>query len=79
MKARTYTGYPLGRIAAGIRRIHGRHRNRISPRGKLDNAADDIRFYVMTFGFNDINEFHDMIAARTSASYARRLIGGHGA
>jgi hypothetical protein len=73
---REYTGYPLSRIVAGIARIHRRHATRISPRGKLDVRDDDIKYYLMSFGFANVHEFRGTLAARTSPSYARRVVAG---
>jgi hypothetical protein len=58
---REYTGYPLSRIVAGI---------------ALDVRDDDIKYYLMSFGFANVHEFRGTLAARTSPSYARRVVAG---
>lgn len=76
MGRRIYAGYPLDRIVSGIGRIWRRDRARVSPRGKLDGPNEAIRYYLMSFGFDDPDDFAAHLAARTSPTFAARLLAG---
>lgn len=87
MKRRVYYGYPLSRIVAGIVRIQRRHAGRLETAGLsigaelmariMDAESEDMRWYLLTFGFNSVDEFRGFLARRTSDAFAARLIDGY--
>lgn len=82
-KRRAYAGYPLPSIIRGVLAIHRRRRLKLLNRGIeptreqiRDSSADDLFWYLAVQGFNSVAEFRAFLAARTSASYAERLLNG---
>lgn len=83
---KTWCGYTLGRLAAGIINIQRRAASRAETIGA---AADDpgigdlieweethTHFYLRTFG-TSIDEFTRELERRTSREYVRRLLDGY--
>jgi hypothetical protein len=67
-RRREYTGYPISRIIMGV--------NGIRRRNRPHREADDVKYYLMTFGFNDTSEFAALLARRTSDRFAAHVLRG---
>jgi hypothetical protein len=67
-RRREYNLYPLDRIVMGVTRIRNRN--------KPGREKEDIRCYLLTFGFNDTEEFRSLVAGKTSEKFSRSILTG---